>query len=246
MYANTNDASRPSSTSSSATPDHMGPRKLRIDAARFQGVVSALKEELGLLVEVQAAFVKVTHGKRPDSPAVYVPRRDTVARVDLAGFKAPEGVAALDLDEDERFGAVEQQLDLSAAEGEDVATAETRVLGGFAKLLYHMVTQRKDMSRRQRGTLGRKGTGHREGWEAPELGALVRTVARGRDAQLEAPSAGGDGGSLSKAEARAEEARASSATTDDLTEVAKTLAPAVLAGTGKKNGGKARAARRGR
>src|SRR5262249_43252561 len=93
-----------------------------VNASKFQ----ALIVESELANKPQSAFMKVSGAKGRN---VYVPLTKTVGRVDISGFTVEmEGVRTLD--EDEKFGAVLQQIDFSRTEEE--------ILSTFSELLAHL------------------------------------------------------------------------------------------------------------
>jgi hypothetical protein len=98
--------------------------KTRVDRSKFEEIAG----ELGVRVEVQAAFLKL-HG--PPGRQVYVARAQMCSRVDLSGFTVnDEGVRTLDILE--RFGQVHQQLRFEGR-------SEAQVLAAFRTVLEVML-----------------------------------------------------------------------------------------------------------
>jgi hypothetical protein len=90
--------------------------------------VLAVLEKCGLPLVPQKGFVKVAG---PKGRAVYIAKTERVGRIDVSGF-TPDFPGVISLGPDEKFGAVEAQLDFTAPPADILATLEL--------VIEHMIT----------------------------------------------------------------------------------------------------------
>ncbi len=86
----------------------------------------AIVKELGFKTEEKKGWLRING---PERRRIYLPKRNQVGRIDIAGFAAPSGTSRK-LGE-KSFGAVKEQLDMRAPE-EKVLDRFRAVLGQMA------------------------------------------------------------------------------------------------------------------